>query len=611
MQGEIGTEVARFRIDSEIGRGGMGVVYLAEQDSPRRKVALKILTPQLANDPSFRERFRRESEAAASIEHPSVVPIYGAGESDGQLYLAMRYVEGTDLGTLIAREGPLAPERAARICTQIAEALAAAHRRGVVHRDVKPGNVLLDADDHAYLSDFGLVRQTHIGTGITKTGQLTGTIDYVAPEQIRGDQVDGRADVYSLGCVLFECLVGEPPFRRDTEVATLYAHLESPTPRPSERRPGIPLALDEVVTEATAKSADERFASAHDLASALSVGMGGPPPSLHRPERRRAIVGWVVAALAVVAVGVAVAITLSDGEAGPASSPDEVITPEQNTVLAIDTETGEFVRSVSVGDRPDWIVVQGVTAWIANEGEGTVSWVDLRGGRTRTIPVPISGDLFVVSDGVNGVWAYGQRTRTIAHISASKLKVDQTLQIPERPFAIIFLPDGSAWETAGWYQQSYAIEFDPETGREVARVEVGLGPVSIQAGFGSLWVLAHNEQSLDRISLSTREVVASIPTSAAPYGLLVDQLDVWVGTITASSLFRVDQIGVGRGTVCMAVDEQHLWLANQTSGTIDVIDKDQAEVVDTIELGVSPSCLALDENGVLWVTLRGIEYYVP
>jgi len=262
VQGDIGTSIGGFRIEGEIGRGGMGVVYLAEQDSPRRKVALKILAPQLAGDPAFRERFQRETDAAASIEHPNVVPIYGAGQADGQLYLAMRYIEGTDLATLIAREGSLAPDRAARICAQVAEALSAAHERGIVHRDVKPGNVLLDARDHAYLSDFGLVRQTEIGTGITKTGQLTGTVDYVAPEQIRGDPVDGRADIYSLGCVLYECLVGEPPFRRETEVATLYAHLESPMPRPSERRSEAPRSLDDVVAKATAKRVDERFASA-------------------------------------------------------------------------------------------------------------------------------------------------------------------------------------------------------------------------------------------------------------------------------------------------------------------------------------------------------------
>ena len=214
MDGVIGREIAGFRIEREIGRGGMGVVYLATQVFPERKVALKLLSPDLASDPSFRERFVRESNAAASTEHPNIVPVYGAGEADGQLYLAMRLIEGTDLGSLLSSQGALSPERAARICTEIADALNAAHDRGLIHRDVKPGNILLDPHDRAYLTDFGLIRRTQLHTDITKTGQFMGTIDYVAPEQIKGGEIDGRADVYSLGCVLYECLTDQ---RRSTE----------------------------------------------------------------------------------------------------------------------------------------------------------------------------------------------------------------------------------------------------------------------------------------------------------------------------------------------------------------------------------------------------------
>ena len=234
-----GREIAGFRIESEIGRGGMGVVYLATQSFPERKVALKLLSPDLASDPAFRERFVHESNAAASTEHPNIVPVYGAGEADGQLYLAMRFIEGTDLGSLLSTEGALAPDRAARICAEIADALEAAHERGLIHRDVKPGNILLDSRDRAYLTDFGLIRRTQLHTDITKTGQFMGTVDYCAPEQIKGGEIDGRADVYSLGCVLYECLTGAPPFRRDTEVATIYAHLEEDVPKASSKRPGI------------------------------------------------------------------------------------------------------------------------------------------------------------------------------------------------------------------------------------------------------------------------------------------------------------------------------------------------------------------------------------
>src|SRR5262245_50032679 len=265
MASRIGTQIAGYRIESLLSRGGMGEVYLAEQDAPRRRVALKLLAPELSDDPGFRERFVRESEAAASIDHPNVIPIYQSGEADGALFMAMRYVEGTDLRTLLAKEGPLPPERAVRICAQVADALEAAHERGLVHRDVKPANILVGRSDHAYLSDFGLIRRQEVSTAITKTGQFMGTIDYVAPEQIKGQAVDGRADIYSLGCVLYECLTGEPPFRRETEVATLYAHLEDPPPAPSTKVPTCPTALDKAAVKAMATKPADRFATAQEF----------------------------------------------------------------------------------------------------------------------------------------------------------------------------------------------------------------------------------------------------------------------------------------------------------------------------------------------------------
>ncbi len=340
-------EIAGYRIESEIGRGGMGVVYLATQTFPERKVALKLLSPDLASDPAFRERFVRESNAAASIEHPNIVPVYGAGESDGQLYLAMRYVEGTDLHSLLVREGRLSIERASRICGQVAEALEAAHERGLVHRDVKPANILLDAADRAYLSDFGLIRRNRIETDLTETGRFMGTIDYVAPEQIRGEQLDGRADIYSLGCVLYECLTGAPPFSRDSEVATIYAHLQDPPPLPSAVRDDVPAELDAVAVKAMATRPDDRFATAGEMAQALRAG-GGPPGT--GPRRRRAAVAIAgVAAAVVVALVVGILALGGDGSGGartsPSSSPTGTPIP-LNSLIQIDPETGEVLRVV-------------------------------------------------------------------------------------------------------------------------------------------------------------------------------------------------------------------------------------------------------------------------
>jgi serine/threonine protein kinase len=252
----IGTDLAGYRILELLGRGGMSVVYLAEQAFPHRRVALKLLAPEISADERFRERFTRESNAAASIDHPNVIPIFGAGEVDGVLYIAMRYVEGTDLRTLLEREGPLDPARTVSIISQTAAALDAAHRHGLTHRDVKPGNILIASGgdaDHVYLADFGLIKRRDQDLALTNTGQFMGSVDYVAPEQIEGNAVDPRVDVYSLGCVLFECLTGAKAFAKDNEAAVMFAHLRQDPPKPTATRPELPPAVDGVVGKALAK----------------------------------------------------------------------------------------------------------------------------------------------------------------------------------------------------------------------------------------------------------------------------------------------------------------------------------------------------------------------
>jgi WD40 repeat protein len=275
----VGTELAGYRIESLLGWGGMSVVYVAEDLRLKRKVALKLLAASLAEDESFRKRFLRESELAASIDHPNIVPIFEAGTTEDLLFIAMRYVEGRDLKELL-QQGRLDPTDAIGILAQVASALDAAHARGLVHRDVKPSNVLLDAgarpdgSDHVYLADFGLMKRVSEEAGIGDDGQLLGTIDYVAPEQIAGEEIDGRADVYSLGCVLYECLVGQPPFRDDSDIAVVFAHLESEPPAPSARRPELPVALDAVIARALAKEPEQRYPSCREFArAALSVSV--------------------------------------------------------------------------------------------------------------------------------------------------------------------------------------------------------------------------------------------------------------------------------------------------------------------------------------------------
>jgi serine/threonine-protein kinase len=277
----IGTEFAAYRIEALLGRGGMSVVYRAENPRLGNQVALKLLAPELTEDESFRERFVRESRAAASIVHPNIIPIYDAGDWEGVLYIAMRYVDGPNLRELAKRADGLLPGRALRLASQIGSALDAAHARGLIHRDVKPANVLVEetaeAEDHAYLADFGLTKHLESHSGITGTGQFVGTIDYMAPEQIEGRAVDARADLYALACVAFECLAGVPPYRRDTEVAVLWAHMRDDPPVLSEARPGLPEAADAVVARALAKDPAERYESCREFVGELRAALGDAP----------------------------------------------------------------------------------------------------------------------------------------------------------------------------------------------------------------------------------------------------------------------------------------------------------------------------------------------
>ncbi|MDX6571384.1 MAG: hypothetical protein QOC86_540, partial [Gaiellales bacterium] len=275
-----GSTVAGYRISRLIGRGATGAVYLAEA-ADGRLVALKLLIPELAQDTRFRERFLRESQIAAGLDEPHIVPTIDTGEHDGALYLVMPCIEGLDLREILRREGPLSPQRSVDLVTQVASALDAAHAFGLVHRDVKPGNVLVtsgDAGEHASLCDFGLAKHVSSVNSLTGERAFVGSIAYISPEQIEGGQIDARDDVYSLGCVLFECLTGEPPFARESELATVYAHMNEEPPRPGETRPGVPEGFDVVVAKALAKSPGDRYASCGELAVAAAAAARGELP---------------------------------------------------------------------------------------------------------------------------------------------------------------------------------------------------------------------------------------------------------------------------------------------------------------------------------------------
>jgi DNA-binding beta-propeller fold protein YncE len=278
-----GSRIAGYLLEDQIGQGGMAVVFRAHDERLDRTVALKILAPALAADEAFRQRFIRESRAAAAVDDPHIIPVFEAGESGGVLFIAMRYVRGGDVRSMAGELGPLPPGRVVEIVRQVASALDAAHARGLVHRDVKPANMLLDSravigrPDHVYLSDFGLSKAALQATGLTGTGTFLGTLDYISPEQIEGKPVDGRADEYALACAAFELITGRPPFQRDDAMAIMYAQLSEPAPPVTSRRPDVPYAVNDVFARALAKAPSDRYPTCTDFADALRDGFGIRP----------------------------------------------------------------------------------------------------------------------------------------------------------------------------------------------------------------------------------------------------------------------------------------------------------------------------------------------
>ena len=282
MEIAAGTEIGGYRILNLLGQGGMGVVYLADNVRSGQRVALKVLTPDLARSSGFRERFIREAGYASSMRHPNVIEVYDAGEQDGVLYIAMQFVQGEDLKALLVREGRLDARRAVGILGQVAAALDAAHATGLLHRDIKPGNVMIAAGqpEHCYLTDFGLSKNPSSDSiALTAQGEFVGTIDYTAPELVLGKDADSRLDVYSLGCLFYECLAGQPPFDKERDVEVLYAHIQDPPPRVSAIRPDLPAALDDVIVKAMAKKPEDRFATCSAFIDAARTIVGEPAPA--------------------------------------------------------------------------------------------------------------------------------------------------------------------------------------------------------------------------------------------------------------------------------------------------------------------------------------------
>jgi len=546
----IGSEFRGYRIDALIGQGGMGVVYRAHDLRLRRNVALKVMAPDLAHDAEFRARFERESQLAMSLEHPNVVPIHDAGEAEGRLYLVMRDVEGTDLRSLLLRERALAPVRTVAVVTQVAAALDAAHAKGLVHRDVKPSNVLLDAGEHAYLADFGLTRHFSEGSGAGGSRSL-GTPAYLAPEQIEGGSVDGRADVYSLACLLFECLTGTAPFAGSSRLAVAWAHLEDEPPRASERSPGLPAAIDAVLARAMAKDPDHRYSSCGELADAARIALRVGAAA--RPQRRTLVLVAAGAALATIA---AVAAIVAFGNGDSASAGGEPVV-HANSVVRVDPRTNRIDAVLDVGRQPVAAAVAGKTAWVYNGDERTVSEIDAETNTVReatpvsTVPFYLenaTGPVLTADRG--GAWLIGFNLRTgkslLTHLlPGSAQKVEHRLS--GRPIGIA-TTEHDLWVLAYRGDRSVVLRLDPEDAaiRQTIRLPTPNG-TSIGAGLGRVWVItqggdrSNNPAVLYRIDPRTGTITGkrTIGDCAARPGFGFDS--VWLCVCNpGSSMLRVD-----------------------------------------------------------------------
>jgi serine/threonine protein kinase len=607
---EVGRQVAGYRIESVLGRGGMSVVYLAEQVALGRKVALKLLSPDLAEDPDFRDRFKHESRLAASLDHPHVIPIYEAGEADGVLFIAMRYVAGTDLETLVRGHGPLDPTAAVEIARQVAGALDAAHQLGLVHRDVKPANILLaeisSGGLHAYLADFGLTKRRTSVAGKTKTGQFIGSIDYASPEQIEGKQLDGRSDQYSLACVLYYCLTGHRPFERDSEVAVLYAHLKDKPLRPSALRPGLPGRVDDAVGKAMTKSASTRYGNCLGLSGAIGEALRtdvAPRGLLPRTGTQLPRQLLLPAALAVVVVTAGL-IWLVGGGGEKAPSSHEAPVSQHRGVVEIDPSTNQVIGRVSIPNALSVQLGEGFL-WVGDPGHLYKVNPD-----TGSIVAEFENSFKGLTVGYRGVWTF------IDYQSPRDglVRIDpRTNQVTDRipGLSDIYGIDtgyGAVWAATSAYGELLRVENGSR--RIVKRIPVESSesiPRAVAAGEGGVWVVDVSPPTVSRVDPSTNEVVATIPIEGAN-SVEAGLGAVWVTTdhgemvvlnpATNTPLATIKVGGANIGGI--AIGAGSVWVVSSDDGTVARINPSSYEVEARIPVGKNAGIIAADDDHV-WV----------
>jgi hypothetical protein len=634
-----GDEFAGHRILGIAGRGGMGVVYRALQLDLDRPVALKLIAPQLAEDPDFRDRFVRESRAAASIDHPNVIPIYYTGESDdGALYIAMRYVEGSDLRTLVRAEQRLEPARAAQIVSQVASALDAAHARGIVHRDVKPANVLLGANDHAYLTDFGLTKRVTSHTGSTRDGGWVGTLGYVAPEQIRGERLDARADVYALGCVLYHSLAGAPPYQRESDEATLWAHLNDDPPSLHDRVPDAPAAFDAVLARALAKDPDDRFPSTGDLGRAALAAAGRPvSPGPERlvaigeaapGDRQETVVSpdqaptvlaagapterrlwpWALAAVPIAGLALIAAFALGGGDNGGGGGGGATTGESTGTTTATQPQD-VAIKTAVIGGRPNNIVLANGKAWVVRSGNPRLAVIDAKTVK-RAPYSPRVGNPSGEAAGFGKLWVINQDAPSLVPIGLTSHRQEgKAVPLPSGGVAVAVAAARSSMWVGIRGNPALLLRIDPKNRDRPAKT-IGLddGLQNIAVGGGAVWIIARRANTVTRLDIASGNQ-RPIFVGDKPFGIAYGRGAVWVTNNGDDTVTRIDSgslntstIETGRGPKGIAVGANAIWVANSIASTVTRIDPEiNRPSGDPISVATNP--YGIDTFGKdVWVT---------
>jgi hypothetical protein len=605
----LGTRLGSYRVDELIGRGGRGEVYRAFDLRLERPVALKLLTAALSDDERFRDRMLRESRLAAGLDHPNVVPVYEAGEESGRLFIAMRYVDGLDLKALLRQEGHLDPARLLKLVTPLADALDAAHARGLVHRDVKPSNVLVDdpgGREHPYLADFGLTQSAaHRGPA---DGGLMGTIDYVAPEQVRGEQVDGRADQYALACLIFECLTGTLPFQHKSELETIFAHLEEPPPPASSRRADLPSEIDAVLAKGMAKERSERYGSCAEHAAAARAALG-----LDRVQRRsrRAL------AIALGAMGLlagALVVSLLTGS-------DSALEDQAGAAVRIDGSSGEITARHELSGAPNAIAAGAGNVWIGSYEDGRL-WRITRGGSTAPVGSPVGDPRDIAySDGRMYVAGDGPKPTEGSVVAYDAATGSQEDGIELMACSLTSGAREGLWSSG--CPNTQRLEQGPQ-GLRVAKTLPLPFPEPLTAGNlrqcqcdmaaagGAVWILGDAaDRRVWKVDAKRARVLGEVRipfaigrgvAAAGDSVWVAGPLDDVVARLDARTLKVTDRIDVGRAPVALAARADEVWVGNWLDQTLMRIDARTRRVDRTIDLSGRPTDLAFGPGG-LWVAL--------